>query len=369
MANGSSSAGSGGAYLSFEKPISKLESQIEELELAQEQRVQTGRDFSEDIKQLRSALVSLVRKTYANLNAWETVQVARHQNRPVVADYLDMIVNDFRELHGDRRFRDDRAIITGFGRIWGRKVMIIGNHKGRLLKEKVACNFGCAHPEGYRKALRAMKLAEKYDLPIVCLIDTSGAYPGVGSEERSVAQAIAENLSVMSRLRLPIVCVVVGEGGSGGALGIGVSDRIGMLEHAYYSVIPPEGCAAILWKSGQYAKEASLALKPTAKSLLKLGIIDDIIPEPLGGAHRDPQQACLAVETYITQNLRHLCRVPIEKLVERRYQKLRVIGSLIDGSIKSSLTGGKVKRGSRQKTSAPKKKLVGAGRNKRTSEK
>ncbi len=355
MANGSATPGSGVAYLDFEKPIAKLENQIEELQLAQEQSAQTGRDFSEDIKKLRGSLVSLVRKTYANLNAWETVQVARHQNRPVVADYLDMIVGDFRILHGDRCFRDDKAIITGFGRIRGRKVMIIGNHKGRLLKEKVACNFGCAHPEGYRKAQRVMKLARKYALPIVCLIDTSGAYPGVGSEERSVAHAIAENLSTMSRLQLPIVCVVVGEGGSGGALGIGVGDKIGMLQHAYYSVIPPEGCAAILWKSGEYAKEAALALKPTAKTLLKQGIIDDIIPEPLGGAHRDPQQAGLAVENYITRTLGHLSRVPVDKLVERRYQKLRIIGSLTDGSIKLTNEKPAKKTAEKKKTRAKKK--------------
>ncbi len=355
MANGSTATGSGGAYLEFEKPIAKLESQIEELELAQDQKAQTGRDFSEDIKKLRGSLVSLVRKTYANLNAWETVQVARHQNRPVVADYLDMIVEDFRILHGDRRFRDDKAILTGFGRIRGRKVMIVGNHKGRLLKEKVACNFGCAHPEGYRKALRTMNLAQKYGLPIVCLIDTSGAYPGVGSEERSVAHAIAENLRAMSLLRLPIVCVIVGEGGSGGALGIGVGDKIGMLEHSYYSVIPPEGCAAILWKSGEYAKEAALALKPTAKALLKQGIIDDIIPEPLGGAHRDPQQAGSAVENYITQTLRHLRRVPIDKLIERRYQKLRAIGSLSDGSIKITEEKASKKPVAKKKAKAKKK--------------
>jgi len=356
MANGSNILGAGGTYLAFEKPIAKLESQIEELQLAQEQRDQTGRDFSEEIKKLRANLVSLVRKTYANLSAWETVLVARHQNRPVVADYLDMIVEDFCALHGDRRFRDDKAIVAGFGRIRGRKVMIIGNNKGRQLKEKVACNFGCAHPEGYRKALRVMKLAEKYNLPIVSLIDTSGAYPGIGSEERSVAQAIAENLMAMSRLRLPIVCVVVGEGGSGGALGIGVGDRTAMLEHAYYSVIPPEGCAAILWKSGEYAKEAALALKPTAKELLKLGIIDDIIPEPLGGAHRDPQQAGLAVETYITRTLGQLCRGPIDKLIEKRYQKLRLIGSLADGSIK--LAGEtKTKKTVRKKRTSPEKKV------------
>ena len=355
MANGSATTGSGGAYLEFEKPIAKLENQIEELQLAQDQSAQTGRDFSADIKKLRASLVSLVRKTYANLNAWETVLVARHQNRPVVADYLDMIVNDFRVLHGDRYFRDDKAIITGFGRIRGRKVMIVGNHKGRLLKEKVACNFGCAHPEGYRKALRTMKLAQKYGLPIVCLIDTSGAYPGIGSEERSVAQAIAENLKAMSLLRLPIVCVVVGEGGSGGALGIGVGDKIGMLQHAYYSVIPPEGCAAILWKSGEYAKDAALALKPTAKALLKLGIIDDIIPEPLGGAHRDPQQAGLAVENYITQSLRQLSRVPMDKLLERRYQKLRIIGSVEDGSIKLTEEKAVKKSPAKKKTKAKKK--------------
>ena len=357
MANGSNTPGPGGSYLVFEKPIAKLESQIEELQLAQEQRAQTGRDFADEIKKLRANLVSLVRKTYANLSAWETVLVARHQNRPVVADYLDMMVDDFCALHGDRRFRDDKAIVAGFGRIRGRKVVIIGNNKGRQLKEKVACNFGCAHPEGYRKALRVMKLAQKYNLPIVCLIDTSGAYPGIGSEERSVAQAIAENLMVMSQLPLPIICVVVGEGGSGGALGIGIGDRIAMLEYAYYSVIPPEGGAAILWKSGQYAKEAALALKPTAKELLKLGIVDDIIPEPLGGAHRDPQQAGLAVENYIDQTLRHLSRVPGDRLVEKRYQKLRLIGSLTDGSIR--LAGEtKSEKPARKKKTAPRTKTL-----------
>ena len=236
--------------------------------------------------------------------------------------------------------------------------MIVGNHKGRRLKEKVACNFGCAHPEGYRKALRTMRLAEKYSLPVVSLIDTSGAYPGIGSEERSVAQAIAENLSVMSVLRTPIVCVVIGEGGSGGALGIGVGDKIGMLAHAYYSVIPPEGCAAILWKSGDYAKQAALALKPTAKALLKLGIIDEIIPEPLGGAHRDPAQAGMNVENFIAGTLRHLSRVPMDKLLERRYEKLRVIGSVSDGSIK--IAGEKeAKKAKKAKKATAKKKTTG----------
>lgn len=355
MANGSSGTTGAGAYLDFEKPIAKLESHIEELELAQRQQSETGRDFSEEIKQLRSNLVSLVRKTYSNLSAWEVVQVARHQNRPVVVDYIDMIVNGFRELHGDRRFRDDRAIVTGFGRIRGRKLVIIGNNKGRLLKEKVACNFGCAHPEGYRKAMRAMLLAQKYQLPVVSLIDTSGAYPGIGSEERSVAQAIAENLSIMSRLRVPIVCVVVGEGGSGGALGIGVGDKIAMLAHAYYSVIPPEGCAAILWKSGEYAKQASLALKPTAKALQKLGIIDEIIPEPLGGAHRDHTQAGQNVENYIHQTMNHLARTGIDRLLEKRYQKLRVIGSLSDGSIRDA---GAVKKTAKKKKARPKAKTT-----------
>ena len=358
MANGSNSTSPVGAYLDFEKPIAKLESQIEELQAAQQQQAETGRDFSEDIKKLRANLVSLVRKTYSNLTAWETVQVARHQNRPVVVDYIDMIVNDFREIHGDRRFRDDKAIVTGFGRIRGRKLMVVGNNKGRLLKEKVACNFGCAHPEGYRKAMRAMKLAEKYHLPIVSLIDTSGAYPGIGSEERSVAQAIAENLSVMSRLRVPIVCVVVGEGGSGGALGIGVGDKIGMLAHAYYSVIPPEGCAAILWKSGGYAKQASLALKPTAKALLKLGIIDEIVPEPLGGAHRDHAQAGQTVENYINRTLNQLARADIDRLLERRYQKLRVIGSLADGSIKTASSSEKARKAPRKKAPRPKVKAA-----------
>ena len=233
--------------LEFEKPISKLEKQINELVGVQEAK---GIDYAHEINDLRQNLTSLLRKTYANLTAWETVQVARHPNRPQTRDYIDMIVKDFDELHGDRRYGDDKTIVAGMGRIGGHKLMLIGHHKGRDTKEKIACNFGCAHPEGYRKALAKMQFAEKFGLPIVTLIDTPGAYPGIGSEERGVAEAIAVNLREMSRLRTPIVCIVIGEGGSGGALGIGVGDRLAMMQYAWYSVISPEGCSGILWKGG-----------------------------------------------------------------------------------------------------------------------
>lgn len=310
--------------LEFERPIVKLEAQLAELVAMQEAK---GVDCSREIADLRHNLTSLLRKTYANLTAWETVQVARHPNRPQTRDYIDMIVKDFDELHGDRRFGDDDAIVTGMGRIGGHKAMIIGHHKGRDTKEKIACNFGCAHPEGYRKAMAKMQMAEKFGLPVVTFIDTQGAYPGLGSEERGVAEAIAVNLREMSRLRTPIVCIVLGEGGSGGALGIGVGDRLAMMQYAWYSVISPEGCSGILWKGPENAAEAAEALKLTSKHLRSLGVVDEIIEEPLGGAHRNPRAAGDSLEKYIDKTLRELKRIEIDKLLDQRYEHLRKLGA------------------------------------------
>jgi acetyl-CoA carboxylase carboxyl transferase subunit alpha len=310
--------------LEFEKPILQLERQIAELVTLQETK---NADFSDEINGLRQNLTALLKKTYQNLSAWETVQVARHPSRPQTRDYIDMIVKDFDELHGDRKFGDDKTIACGMGRIGGHKAMIIGHHKGRDTKEKIACNFGCAHPEGYRKALLKMQFAEKFNLPVVTFIDTPGAYPGIGSEERGVAEAIAVNLREMSRIRVPILCIVIGEGGSGGALGIGVGDRMAMMQFAWYSVISPEGCSGILWKGAQNAPDAAEALKLTSKYLKELGIIDEIIEEPLGGAHRNPRSAADNLEKFIDRTLRDLKKKPIEKLVDERYDKLRKMGA------------------------------------------
>lgn len=318
----------GNGVLEFERPMAQIEQQIEQLER------QTSSDCRAEVRELRSTLVQLMKKTYQNLKPWENVQVARHQNRPQVMDYIEMIVRDFCELHGDRTFRDDKAIVTGFGRVAGHKVMLVGNRKGREIKDKIECYFGCAHPEGYRKALRKMKLAAKFKLPIVCLIDTPGAYPGIGAEERGIAQAIAENLLEISRLPVPIVCVVIGEGGSGGALGIGVGDRVAVMEHAYYSAITPEGGAAILWKTADMAAEAASSLKLTPTDLKKLDLIDDIIKEPLGAAHRDPMAAAANLEHYLAETLKTLKRVSPQTLLARRYKRLRTMGD-------SSITGGK----------------------------
>lgn len=319
--------------MDFEKPLAELESQIIELQSLQTVK---GIDYSPEIRQLRSNLVKLTEKIYHNLSAWETVQVARHSRRPLLTDYLDMMVKEFTELHGDRRFGDDAALVTGFGRIGREKVMIVGQNKGRDTQEKVACNFGSAHPEGYRKALQKMKLAEKFDLPIVCLIDTPGAYPGIGAEERGQAQAIAVNLREMSRLRVPVVCVIIGEGGSGGALGIGVGDRFAIMQYAWYAVASPEACAAILWKNGENAHLAAAALKLTSADLLKLGVADHVIPEPLGGAHRNPHEASRNLESYLVKTIRDLRRCKIENLLENRYRKIRSIGELTTQTRKKS---------------------------------
>ncbi|MEI7766769.1 MAG: acetyl-CoA carboxylase carboxyltransferase subunit alpha [Phycisphaerae bacterium] len=310
--------------LEFEKPIVAIEKQIRELVTQQESR---GVDLATEISQMRHQLSALLKKTYQNLTAWETVQVARHPQRPQTRDYIDLIVKNFDELHGDRKFGDDKTIVAGFGRIGTHKVMVVGQHKGRDTKEKIACNFGCAHPEGYRKALAKMELAEKFGLPIVTFIDTPGAFPGIGSEERGVAEAIAVNLREMSRLKVPIICLVLGEGGSGGALGIGVGDRLAMMQYAWYSVISPEGCSGILWKNSTNAPDAAEALKLTSSYLKELGIIDEIIEEPLGGAQRNPRAAADSIERYLDRTLRELKRLPVADLVNQRYDRIRRIGA------------------------------------------
>jgi len=332
---GASNSGSSGtgAVLEFEKPLVRIEREIAELESAQ---TQTSRDLSSDIRELRATLMSLTKRTYAKLTPWETVLVARHPRRPVLRDYIEDCVKDFCELHGDRCFGDDKAMVSGFGRIGGQKVLLVGHDKGRNTKEKIERHFGCAHPEGFRKALAKMRLAEKFRLPVVSIIDTQGAYPGDKAEERGIAQAIAVNLMEMSRLRVPICCLVVGEGGSGGAIGIGVGDRVAMFEHAYYSVISPEGCAAILFKSSDLASQAAKSLKLTAKDLKKFGLIDDILSEPLGGGHRDPARMMATFERYVVDTLRELKRVRIDTLLKRRYERLRTMGNCF-----SSVSGAK----------------------------
>jgi len=312
--------------LAFDRPIYDLEGRVQKLEAS------AGDNFEahEELRRLRRELAELKKKVYGNLEPWETVQVARHSDRPMTTDYLDLIFDEFVELHGDKFFGDDRAMRAGFAKLDQYKVMVIGHQKGKTLKERNACFFGCAHPEGYRKAMSKMKLAAKYGLPIICFIDTPGAYPGIGAEERGQAQVIAQNMFEMSRLETPIVCVVIGEGGSGGALGIGVGDKVAMLEHAYYSVISPEGCAGILWKSHTFAEQAAKALKMTSKDLSRLGVIDDVIEEPLGGAHRDHHQMAARLKLYLLKCLRELVGLPVEKLVDNRYEKFRRMGQFLD---------------------------------------
>ena len=313
-------------YLPFEQEVAEIDQQIESLRTQDEAGSIQGKNALQ-IRQLQVRQTELLKNIYSGLSPWQTVQVSRHPQRPLMGDYLNRMFKDVRELHGDRCFGDDPAMVTALGQIGHQKVMIIGQNKGKDIKEKISCNFGCPNPEGYRKALAKMKLAEKYGLPIVTLIDTPGAYPGIGAEERGQAQAIAVNLMEMSRLRVPIVCVVIGEGGSGGALGIGVGDRLAILEHSYFSVISPEGCAAILWHDGTQAPIAAEALRLTGKELLKLNLVDSIIKEPLGGAHRNIHDTIYNVEQYITKTLNQLKRTNIDKLMEARYQKLRNIGA------------------------------------------
>jgi len=311
-------------HLDFESNVAEFDEQIAELRHLSSIK---GIDYSSEIRGLQREQIAELKRIYGSLSAWQTVQVARHPKRPLLFDYLSLMVKDFRELHGDRSFGDDRAIITGIGQIGRTKVLIVGQDKGRTMQDKIACNFGCPNPEGYRKALLKMKFAEKFGLPIVTLIDTPGAYPGVGAEERGQAQAIAVNLAEMSRLRVPVVCICIGEGGSGGALGIGVGDRMAMLEYAYYSVISPEGCAGILWRDGSRAPEAAEALKLTSKELHRLKLIDAIIAEPVGGAHRNIHDTIYNVERYVSLTLTELRQLKPDQLLERRYQKWRTLGT------------------------------------------
>lgn len=309
--------------LDFERPLTQLANQISELE-AQSHR--EGFDLGVELRKARQNHTDLLKKIYENLSPWNTVRVARHPSRPQSADYINAFVKDFCELHGDRNFGDDRAIITGFGRIGPHKVLIVAHNKGRETKERIACNFGMAHPEGYRKAMVKMKLAEKYNVPIVTFVDTPGAYPGVGAEERGQAEAIAYNLREMSRLKVPVISAILAEGGSGGALGIGVADKVAMLQYAWYSVISPEGCSSILWKSAENTADAAVALHLTSKDNKELGTIDDVIEEPLGGAHRNPQATADKLEKWIIHSLRDLKKIDRDTLVDQRYKRLRLIG-------------------------------------------
>jgi acetyl-CoA carboxylase carboxyl transferase subunit alpha len=310
--------------LEFEKPILELEQALDTLrKQAQEQKI----DLSAQIRDIEAKLEATKKQIYTKLTPWQRVQLARHPKRPYTLDYVARICTNFIELHGDRRFGDDKAIVGGLATIENRKVMLIGHQKGRDTKENLMRNFGSANPEGYRKALRLMELAHKFHLPIVSLIDTPGAYPGVGAEQRHIAEAIAVNLREMTLLQVPIVAVVIGEGGSGGALGIGVADRLLMMENAYYSVISPEGCAAILWKDRTHAPQAAEALKMTAKDLLELDLIDEVIPEPLGGAHHDYDAAANALKAAILKNLDKLSDLGTTELLQARYKKYRKMGA------------------------------------------
>jgi acetyl-CoA carboxylase carboxyl transferase subunit alpha len=309
--------------LDFEKPVVELEARIKELkDFSYDKRV----NLEPEIKKLEQKLEKMKKDIYSNLSDWQRVQIARHPRRPYTLDYINMIATDFMELHGDRLFADDQALVGGFARINGQKVVVMGHQKGRDTKENILRNFGCAHPEGYRKAMRLMRLAERFHLPIVTLIDTPGAYPGIGAEERGQAQAIAANLRDMAGIATPIIAVVIGEGGSGGAIGIGVADRVLILQNAYYSVISPEGCASILWRNSVKAPDAANALKLTGDHLLKFGVVDEMIPEPQGGAHRDPALVAAHLKKAICRNLKDISSLSPDQLLDARYAKFRRIG-------------------------------------------
>ncbi len=320
-------------WLDFERPIAEIEQKIAEIEkLATSSPASpSANDVAVDLSTLENLRHQLIRKIFAELTPWDRVRLARHPRRPHSTDYIESVFHGFLELHGDRVFGDDRAIVCGLANLGSRRVLVVAHRKGKTTKERVAANFGCAHPEGYRKAMLKMRLAEKFGLPIVTLIDTQGAFPGIGAEERGQAGAIAKSIQEMSTLRVAVVSVVIGEGGSGGALGIGVADRLLMLEHAYYSVISPEGCAAILWKDAEKKGEAAKALKLTAPDLLDLGVIDEIIEEPAGGAHRDPAAMATTLREVLSRNLDELTRLPVAELLERRYSKYRGIGKVRRG--------------------------------------
>jgi len=311
-------------YLSFEQPIAELEGKIEELQLV-------GNDndvnIAEEITKLREKSRKLTQNIYSKLTPWEVVQVARHPQRPYTLDYIQRIFTDWEEMHGDRHFGDDNAIVGGMARLDGKPVMVIGEEKGRGVNEKVMRNFGMPKAEGYRKALRLMELAERFNLPVITLIDTPGAYPGIDSEERNISEAIAQNLAVMSRLKTPIICTVIGEGSSGGALAIGVGDRLNMLQYSTYFVISPEGCANIIWKTSDKAPQAAEAMGVTSKNLEQLGIVDETIAEPLGGAHRDIDAMSDTLKAHLADQLQQLQQLPIDELLEQRYQRLLSYGN------------------------------------------
>lgn len=315
--------------LEFEKPLVKAREELDELR--RKQALKNTSKVTLAIADLEKKLAELQEETYANLSPWQRVQIARHIQRPYMLDYARLCFDEFVELHGDRHIGDDNAMPGGFATLNGQRVMLIGQQKGRDTKENLLRNFGSAHPEGYRKALRLMRMAEKFGLPVICMIDTPGAFPGIGAEERNIAEAIAFNLLEMMKIRTPMVSVVIGEGGSGGALGIGVTDRVLMLENAYYSVISPEGCAAILWKHRQHAPEAAQALKLSAPDLMDLGIIDQIVPEPHGGAHHDHHAVAASLKSALVYALAELTPLGTEDLLQKRYEKFRAYGKFTEG--------------------------------------
>ncbi len=320
--------------LDFEKPIIELQNKLEELKRHPEKH-SLGVSFEDEIKLIERKLEETRRHIFSNLNAWQRVQLARHPRRPYTLDYLHSTFSDFSELHGDRLYAEDRAIVGGFAKLGDNKVLVIGTQKGRETKENILRNFGSAHPEGYRKAMRLMRLADKFGLPIITLIDTAGAYPGIGAEERHIAEAIAVNLRDMTLLEVPIIAVVIGEGGSGGALGIGVADRVLILENAYYSVISPEGCAAILWKDRAAAAKAAEALKITAKDLFELKLVDEIIPEPIGGAHNDPAAIAKTLKQHLLKHLTEVLALPPAERLKQRYEKFRAHGHFLEKPVRA----------------------------------
>jgi acetyl-CoA carboxylase carboxyl transferase subunit alpha len=315
-------------WLDFERPIAEIDQKIVEIEkLATTAPASlTVQDVAAEVGPLKNLRDKLIRKIFSELTPWDRVRLARHPRRPHATDYIESIFDGFLELHGDRVFGDDQAIVCGLASLGPRRVLVVAHRKGKTTKERVAANFGCAHPEGYRKAMLKMRLAEKFGVPIVTLIDTQGAFPGIGAEERGQASAIAKSILEMSTLDVPVVSVVIGEGGSGGALGIGVADKLLILEHAYYSVISPEGCAAILWKDAEKKGEAAKALRLTAPDLLELGVVDEVVEEPPGGAHRDPAAMAATLKGVVLRHLDALSRLPLAELKERRYAKYRAIG-------------------------------------------
>jgi acetyl-CoA carboxylase carboxyl transferase subunit alpha len=316
-------------YLDFEKPIVELQRKLDDLRKHPEAH-SLGISLEEEIAQIERKLEETRKNIFTDLTPWQRVQLARHPKRPFALDYFTSAFTDFDEIHGDRLFSDDRAIVSGFAKLGDHRVVVIGTQKGRDTKENIKRNFGSAHPEGYRKAMRVMKMADKFGLPVISLIDTAGAYPGIGAEERHIAEAIAVNLREMMLLEVPIIAAVIGEGGSGGALGIGIADRVLILENAYYSVISPEGCAAILWKDRSAAARAAEALRITARDLRELGLVDEVVPEPLGGAHNDPDVASQNLKSALLRHLDELVALSGPERMEKRYQKFRAFGQVMD---------------------------------------